>query len=332
MSAVPSEGAERTLGADGTAAASGSGRVWPARRWLPLAAWAAGSIAVVAVFGLPYTRDAVFVWALLGALAVSLGDIGGWLRGIVVDWLPFFLVMTAYDLARGGADGWLAPTHFLPQADVDAWLFGGSVPTVWLQAHLHRPGQVRWFEVAAFLVYVSHFFVTPLLAAVLWVRDRWRFRRFAASLALLTLLGCLTFVLFPAAPPWMASEHGLIPPTTRLVPQLWTWIGVGAEQGLVGTGYRYANDVAAVPSLHAALALLVAMTVWPRHWWARLLVAAYPLAMALAIVYTGEHYVADVLLGWVYAVGSFLAIRSIARRLEARATNRRSTIIPVPSR
>jgi len=278
------------------------------------------------VFGLPYTRDWVFVWVLLGVLAVSLGDLGGWLRGVVVDWLPFFLVLTAYDLARGGADGWLAPTHFLPQADVDTWLFGGAVPTVWLQAHLHDPGRVQWFELAAFLVYVSHFFVTPLLAAALWLRDRWRFRRFAASLALLTLLGCLTFVAFPAAPPWMASEHGLIEPTTRLIPQLWTWIGVGASDGLVGTGYRYANDVAAVPSLHAALALLVAVSVWPRQWWARALAAAYPLAMAFAIVYTGEHYVSDVLLGWLYAVASYAAIRWSTAGLDARPVDRRTTI------
>jgi PAP2 superfamily len=274
----------------------------------------------------------VFAWALLGALAVSLGDVGGWLRGVFVDWLPLFLVMTAYDLARGGADGWLAATHYLPQAHVDMWLFGGEVPTVWLQAHLHRAGQVRWFEVAAFLVYVSHFFVTPLLAAALWVRDRWRFRRFAATLALLTLLGCATFLVFPAAPPWMASEHGLIPPTARLIPQLWTWIGVGASDGLVGTGYRYANDVAAVPSLHAALALLVAMTLWPRRRWARLLLAAYPLAMALAIVYTGEHYVADVLLGWTYAVASFAAVRWIGRHLRAWRADTRTTIIPAASR
>ncbi len=287
-------------------------------RALPLAVWAAGSIVVVAIFGLPYTRDWVFAWVLLGALAVSLGDLGGWLRGVVVEWLPFFLVLTAYDLARGGADGWLAPTHFLPQADVDAFLFGGAIPTVWLQEHLHQPGHVRWFELLAFLVYVSHFFVTPLLAGWLWVRDRWRFRRFAATLALLTLLGCVTFVAFPAAPPWMASEHGLIGPTTRLVPQLWTWIGVGAETGFVGTGYRYANEVAAVPSLHAALALVVALAVWPRRWWARALVGAYPLAMALAIVYAGEHYVSDVLLGWVYGVASFTAVRWTAAWLAAR--------------
>jgi hypothetical protein len=269
---------------------------------------------------------------VLGALAVSLGDIGGWVRGVVVDWLPFFAVLTVYDLARGGADGLVAPTHYLPQAHADAWVFGGAVPSAWLQAHLHAPGRVQWFEVLAFVVYVSHFFVTPLLAGVLWTIDRQRFRRYAAAVTLLTFTACITFVLFPAAPPWLASEHGLIAPTTRLIPQLWTWAGIGASDGLVGTGYRYANDVAAVPSLHAAMALLVVVAVWPRRWWARALVALYPLTMAFAIVYTGEHYVVDVVLGWAYATGSFAAIRWAAARLEARSPERRRTIIPAASR
>lgn len=285
-------------------------------RWLPLAVWAAGTVAIVAVLGLPYTRDWVFVWVLLGTLAFSLGDIDGWARGVALDWLPFFAVMTLYDLARGGADGWLAPTYFMPQADADAWLFGGTLPTVWLQEHLHDPGRVQWFEARAFLVYVSHFFVAPLLAAWLWVRDRWRFRRFAAALALLTLLGCLTFVAFPAAPPWLASREGLIEPTTRMMGDLWAWFGIEPTEGVVGTGYRYANDVAAVPSLHAALSLLVVLFAWPRRRWAQALVASYPVAMTFAIVYTAEHYVVDALLGWIYAVASFVAIRRLFARFQ----------------
>lgn len=302
-------------------------------RILPFGIWLAGSIAALAVFReLPLTRDLVFVWVLLGVLSVSLRDVRGWGRGVVFEWAPFLIVMSVYDLVRGGADGWIAPTHFLPQADADVWLFGGTLPTVWLQEHLHEPGHIRWFEGAAFFVYISHFFVAPLLAAVLWVRDRARFRRFAVALALLTLLGCVTFVLFPAAPPWLASREGLIPPTTRLMGDLWAWVGLDSEQGLVGAGYAYANDVAAVPSLHAAISLLVVLCAWPRRWWGRALAAAYPLAMAFTIVYTAEHYVADVLLGWIYAVASFAAIRWAALRLEARTSDRRSTIIPAASR
>jgi membrane-associated phospholipid phosphatase len=40
----------------------------------------------------------------------------------------------------------------------------------------------------------------------------------------------------------------------------------------------------------------------------RPLLALYPPAMALALVYSGEHYVVDCLAGWVYAVSTFLAV------------------------
>lgn len=306
-----------------------------ARRLRPavlIGLWLAGTVAFVAAFGLPTTRDWIFAWALLGALAFSRGDVGGWARGAVRDWLPFFATLALYDLARGSADGLISPTFYMPQADADAWLFGGAIPAPWLQERLHDPGRVQWFEVAAFAVYVSHFFLTPLLAAVLWARDRLRFRRLVFSLLLLAAMGCATYVAFPAAPPWLASDRGLIEETTRLVPQLWGWAGVGAADGLVGTGYRYANDVAAVPSLHAAIALLVALVLWPRRTWARALVASYPLAMALAIVYTGEHYVVDVLLGWIYAVLAVLAVRWIAARWDARQGDGLRVNLPFTSR
>src|SRR5207253_9148070 len=71
---------------------------------------------------------------------------------------------------------------------------------------------------------------------------------------------------------------------------------------------RYANNVAAVPSLHAAFSLLIAMTLWPRtRKWLRPIVALYPLAMAFSLIYAGEHYFSDIVLGWIYAVAAVLA-------------------------
>jgi membrane-associated phospholipid phosphatase len=46
----------------------------------------------------------------------------------------------------------------------------------------------------------------------------------------------------------------------------------------------------------------------------------YPVAMAVSLVYLGEHYVSDVLLGWLYAILVFvLGNRLLDRRL-ARQT------------
>ena len=90
------------------------------------------------------------------------------------------------------------------------------------------------------------------MAAVLWKIDRGRFRRFAVLVAALSFAGLVTYALFPAAPPWMASHAGLMGHVTRIIPLVWGNIGLHSAGSLVESGYAYANNVAAVPSLHAA--------------------------------------------------------------------------------
>ena len=78
-----------------------------------------------------------------------------------------------------------------------------------------------------------------------------------------------------------------------------------------------------MPSLHAAYTLLIALFLWrlaPR--WGRVLLALYPLAMAFALVYTAEHYVSDILVGWAYALFAFWAVNRMA---DARAARRART-------
>jgi len=79
--------------------------------------------------------------------------------------------------------------------------------------------------------------------------------------------------------------------------------------------------VAAIPSLHAAYALLITLVLWRsarRGPW-RVLLAAYPVAMAFALVYTSEHYFVDVLLGWVYCLIAYWAVDRIADRIAERS-------------
>jgi membrane-associated phospholipid phosphatase len=61
------------------------------------------------------------------------------------------------------------------------------------------------------------------------------------------------------------------------------------------------NDVAAMPSLHGGYSFLFALFLWSftKRW--RWLLALYPLAMGFTLVYSGEHYVVDILMGWLYA-------------------------------
>ena len=287
--------------------------VWR-RHWtaIPPILFGVGSILGFVVIGIPFEQDSVFVWLLIGLLSFSLTDLRGYLRGLVFDWLPFIAILIAYDSLRGTA-GRLMAVHYLPQIQLDRILFGGQVPTVTLQRWLWH-GHVTWYDVVAWTIYMTHFFVTPVLAAVLWKLDRQRFRTFRTMVIALSFAGLLTYALYPAAPPWMATQRHLIAPITRIIPQVWSVLPLHGAGSLVEGGYQFANNVAAVPSLHAAFSLLVTITLWPT-WrrWLRPVLVAYPLAMAFAVVYTGEHYVSDVLLGWVYTAAIVLVARAISR-------------------
>jgi hypothetical protein len=276
------------------------------------AVFIAGSLALFVAVGVPYQRDLLAVWLLLGLLSFSLADVRGWARGVVLEWLPFIGLLIAYDSLRGSAAHTFG-VHYLPQLQGDQALFGGATPTVTLQHWLWH-GRVAWYDVAVWCVYVTHFFATPVLAAVLWRIDRQRFRKFVVFVAALSFAGLATYALYPAAPPWMAAQRDLIAPVTRIVPLVWHALGLHSAGSVVEGGYAYANNVAAVPSLHAAFSLLVAITLWPRkRKWIRPVVALYPLAMGFALVYGAEHYVSDILLGWVYTIATLLAAMALTR-------------------
>jgi hypothetical protein len=64
------------------------------------------------------------------------------------------------------------------------------------------------------------------------------------------------------------------------------------------------NPVAAMPSLHAGYSMLFTWFFFKRtrRVWAKALLALYPLVMAFTLVFGGEHYMIDILAGWVLAI------------------------------
>jgi hypothetical protein len=287
-------------------------------RWIAPTLYVAALSAYMWREGIPVGRERLLVWIVLGLLALSTANLGGWVRGVVLEWLPLALVLAVYDLLRGQADGLLFSPWYRPQLEADSFLFGGTVPTVWLQDRLwHGTSDLRWYDYAAWAVYLSYFVATYLLAGLLWFFARDRFRRYVACVALLAGMAFATFALFPAAPPWLASREGELDWTTRLIGPISGHVPFlsFSFEGLYERGSEYANPVAAVPSLHAAYTLLITLFLWrsaPR--WARPLLAMYPLAMAFALVYAAEHYVVDILLGWAYTLVAVWAVQRVADR------------------
>jgi len=274
----------------------------------------------IVLWGVPFTEDTLLLWITGAVFVACLGDLGRFRRGFVRDWIPLYIVLGLYALLRGYADHLLFQAHITPQLRFDEWIAGGVAPTVRLQRAFFDQYHLHVWDYVAWAVYLSHFFASFLIAGVLWVKDHRLFRRFVALYVTLMLSGFLTYVLYPAMPPWLASKSGYMQPSLRVVPVVWSSLGIHWAAALFESGSRFNNDVAAVPSLHAALPLLICLFFYPlaTRTWVKVLLVAYVPAMALALVYTGEHYVFDILLGWLYAVIVYVVGTWVLDRLEAR--------------
>jgi membrane-associated phospholipid phosphatase len=287
---------------------------------LGISAFVGGSVYMVASRGLFIHTDTVFLWVIMGLLAISLTDLRRFGPRLIVDWLPLALLFVLYDYSRQ-LSNWLGTaTHSAVQIRFDELLFGKPLLTVKLQHLFHQTTTVRPWEYMLFGVYMTHFFLALVIAGLLWRFAYPRFRRFRTQLVALYTVGFATYVLYPADPPWMVSQklHEL-PLIYRVVFEVWGSVGLQTAGSLVEHGSsELGNQVAAVPSMHAATSLFICLFFWrTARPWLRAVLVLYVLAMAFTLVYSGEHYVFDVIIGWGYAI-AVVAVAAIVQRLRAR--------------
>jgi membrane-associated phospholipid phosphatase len=256
--------------------------------------------------GLPADLIQVTLWMWLGTIAWNIQ--APWRAHLVFlrDWWPAIAVLQVYVYSRGITSHLGLPVHITEPIHVDDWLGGGTLPTQRLQESLcgdpcARSIPARWYDGGLTIVYYTHFIAAPLVALVLYLRNRLSWISFMRRYVALFLAGLFFYITYPMAPPWMASEDGYVDGDTviRLTGRGWSVIGLEHFQQVLS---RLGNPVAAMPSLHAAVAALIAFYAVARlrsPW--RFVLLVYPVAMGFMLVYYGEHYVIDIIAGWALA-------------------------------
>ncbi|MGE0307790.1 MAG: phosphatase PAP2 family protein [Acidimicrobiia bacterium] len=301
-------------------------------RWSAMGLLVVGFVWSAQRSGVPFDRERLAMWILptlaIGCIGRSWGDA----RRLLIDWTPFLGFFLAYDFSRGAANDLGLPVHVTAQIDVEKALFFGNVPTVWFQQQLYDRGTVHWWEVIVAFTYVTHFFVPLVVAAILWAKRRPLYRMFITRLLTVSFLGVAVFCIAPTAPPWMAAEQGHIEPVSRIAQNGWSKVGLHFARSLIDKGQGTINTVAAIPSLHAAYAMILAAFLWPmiERRWLRPLLLIHPTMMVFTIVYGGEHYVVDALAGLVCVWAAFRFWAWFEARRGWDTGGRPTTYRPVP--
>jgi len=143
----------------------------------------------------------------------------------------------------------------------------------------------------------------PVLVAVLvwvWFARPAAFRLARDAVVATQAIAVLGYVLVPTAPPRMLAGLGY---------------GDVASLGTRGIERLLMSPYAAMPSVHAAVALIVGGTVFrlARPWPVRALAVLYPFAVVAETMATGNHLWLDALGGAVTAVAGYAAARALRR-------------------
>jgi membrane-associated phospholipid phosphatase len=174
----------------------------------------------------------------------------------------------------------------------------GELPTVRLQKALAAPegSEPTLLDKSLSAIHWSWFFEPHLALVWILLRDEDQFPRAARQMGAAYDLGCLVYALVPTAPPWWASEHRYTPKRVRRImvevgERVWGRAWPRMYDSLGG------NPWAAMPSLHFGTSVLAAILLSEHGRIAGTAGWGYALALGFALVYLGEHYVADLAAG-----------------------------------
>ena len=249
---------------------------------------------------------------LLVILAVTaLGKVKIFLQ----DWFVFIGFIYLFDSFRGSI--YIAtcrlglPVHTLYVIRIEQFLFGGA-PSLMLQdlfLRSHSTSGFGWFEKFITVAHGSHFVAFLMVGFIIWLYRPRFFRFFKVSFYLTIFLGLLGYFAVPTVPPWMASTvFGLLPRIIRFNAIIYNLAIPDISSGFD------TNPVAAMPSLHAAFPFLCALVLWRVYRSKAWPFYLYALLMQFAIIYTGDHYVTDVLAGFVLAGFCYWAALVLTRK------------------
>jgi membrane-associated phospholipid phosphatase len=249
---------------------------------------------------LPRPVTSVLAWQAPVAFAWALPRTR--VRDAAIYALQMWAYVAHYEMPNDKPEQLLQRLNVEYPIKVDRIIGLGTPPTIRLQRRLGGgEGVVRAHDKFLSGIHWSWFFIPHGSIAYVLIFHRPQFERSAAQMAAVFDLGLLGYWLVPTAPPWWAGSGGHMPHVRRIMVETGKKVWGRHWEPLydsLGT-----NPFAAMPSLHFATSVMAAHVLSDTGRTAGALGWAYAGTLGFALVYLGEHYVADLLAGLALAEG-----------------------------
>lgn len=277
------------------------------------------AIAVGLVVVSLFTDRQFLVWGLIASLAVVFIPTGR-ARYFIAGIVPYATAWFVFSFLRSFADETLfAKTLNTQVVNFERWVFNGEIPTIRLQAAFYTPGEIKPWDYYFTFIHWSYFLVPHGLALWIWWRNKREFQHYLAALTMTLFLGLVIYFVIPTNPPWMAPEV-IDSPSAPVVQRIMEPIAMALGGGLYQAGYKIvgeSNPIAAMPSMHFGITFILVWVARGRGWKWEWLAWIYSLSMGAALVYMGEHYIIDIVVGGMVTTYAWFATKAWIDRYAA---------------
>ncbi|MBN8719504.1 MAG: inositol phosphorylceramide synthase [Sediminibacterium magnilacihabitans] len=232
-------------------------------------------------------------------------------RKFITGFSIFMIFWIIFDYMKAFPNYHYNTVHIESLYQAEKKLFG-----IWQDGRLLTPNEY-WslhrytlLDIAAGIFYLCWVPVPLAFAGFLFFKDRRQFLYFSLSFLLVNLIGFAFYYIYPAAPPWYVQQYGFgfIPGTPGNTAGLAAFDRIFHVEVFKALYAKSSNVFAAMPSLHAAYPLIVLYYGIKNKLGAvNLLFVLVMAGIWFSAVYSGHHYVLDVLAGIACSVtGIFL--------------------------
>ncbi|MEA2277839.1 MAG: hypothetical protein QOC78_2799 [Solirubrobacteraceae bacterium] len=272
------------------------------------AAWgvvAAGAIAPIVRRRLRLPPPVVVAAAAAAPVALCVAVPRSRLRDVAVVCLQMKAYLTTYELPHDDAERLRARVRIRYPIVIDDVLGLGDLPGLRLQRLMARDGATGRLDRVLVWCHWVWFLVPHGSAAFVLLRRPEQFKRAAAQIYGVFDLGVIAYWAIPTAPPWYAAQVGALGERTPELRRMMLEHGEAFWKTAWGPLYDVlgGNPLAAMPSLHFATSVMAAHVLTDAGPLPGTLGWSYALTLGFALVYLGEHYVADLLAGLALAEG-----------------------------
>jgi membrane-associated phospholipid phosphatase len=262
------------------------------------------AIATTLVAVLTYINTAFLGWSVAVGAAVAMVPLSR-VRLYAIAFLPYGALWLGFTLLRSMANETGIPLRTDEVTRIERWMFFGETPTIWLQSRMFDPLNMAWYDYFTTFIHWSYFFLPHLAAILIWRHSPALYRRFLAMMLIVLGVGLAIYFITPAAPPWLTADRAPQDDIYRVMAN----VGRQMHSGLYDRTYSALGDpnpVAAMPSMHQAVTVAACLFVLhSRRRWLRWGALVYSILMAYTLVYTGEHYVIDIIVGSGIAIYAY---------------------------